>query len=176
MEYYAECARARGIVSPRHRHRRRLLFDFLELISLAKQQQRERIEAKEPSTAVSYPCHSPSCHPGHPRLPACLPALAFGEVIAVMFPFAQNRALNGETANKLLHLLSPAPSPAPCHTGVVEAHSPIPSPSPSQCHCQCIHLKDYKRICRLFAAKWTHLPAAAARGRVGWERAGCGSQ
>jgi len=30
-----------------------------------------------------------------------------------MFPFVQNRALNGKTANKLLHLLSPVRESCP---------------------------------------------------------------
>lgn len=103
----------------------------------------------------------------------------------MMFPFAQNRALNGETANKLLHLLSPSRVP-PLVTVEVGVGGARQSPCLSQCHCQCIHLKDYKRICRLFAAKWTHLPAAGKEGResgqwgrveeAGKEEGGCGSQ
>jgi len=53
--------------------------------------------------------------------------------------------------------------------------------SQSRCHCHCIHLKDYKRICRLFAAKWTHLlaPRDGEResGRVGeWENEWAGER
>lgn len=130
----------------------------------------------KPSTALSYPCPPSSllpCLPSSPFPLATLSALVPAGFLWLLvrlspwcFHLHKIEHLTGKLQTNYCTCCHQAESRplSQCEWEWV-GRGKARARCLSQCHCQCIHLKDYKRICRLFAAKWTHLPAAAEKGR-----------